>query len=158
MFAAWVCSPYGSIAIIDILLTVWIQFLSVCFAVIGILFAHVGAGVDGWNLRLRSVPAIRLVHLPSMINVCSMADCVLTTKDGLGGRGILCPNDLPREAFDYPTMYKDLRTSQEGSYILDLTVPHLVQRNVLSRHISFQHLSVLAGVRSVAACKRFNVY
>ncbi|MCJ1317038.1 hypothetical protein MMC15_002359 [Xylographa vitiligo] len=36
-------------------------FLSVCFAVIGILFAHVGAGVDGWNLRLRSVPAIRLM-------------------------------------------------------------------------------------------------
>ncbi|MCJ1402456.1 hypothetical protein MMC11_005676 [Xylographa trunciseda] len=41
------------------MLSAW--FLSVCFAVIGILFAHVGAGVDGWNLRLRSVPAIRLV-------------------------------------------------------------------------------------------------
>ncbi|MCJ1476024.1 hypothetical protein MMC13_004688 [Lambiella insularis] len=36
-------------------------FLSVCFAVVGILFAQVGAGVDGWNLRIRSVPAIRLL-------------------------------------------------------------------------------------------------
>ncbi|MCJ1396407.1 hypothetical protein MMC18_009297 [Xylographa bjoerkii] len=35
--------------------------LSVCFAIAGILFAHVGAGVDGWNLRLQSIPAIRLL-------------------------------------------------------------------------------------------------
>ncbi|MCJ1385948.1 hypothetical protein MMC17_009073 [Xylographa soralifera] len=61
MFAAWVYSPQDSIAIINISLSVLMQFLSVCFAVVGILFAQVGAGVDGWNLRLRSIPAIRLM-------------------------------------------------------------------------------------------------